>query len=124
MDNSSKQSLGQLLGICRKAGKIITGTEAVMESIRFRKACIVLTASDVSDNTKKKLYDSCSYYDAAAVVIPLTMHELSVYTGMRTDCAAAAITDAHLAEAVKNKAEIIAETCTDTERNSPQNMEG
>ncbi len=119
MDNNSIQSLGRLLGLCRKAGRITTGTEAVMECIRFHKSCLVLIACDTSENTRKKLYDSCSYYDAAAVEIPLTMHELSAFTGKHTDCAAAAICDKRFADAVENKVR----ECTDKERNSTQNME-
>lgn len=47
-----------LLGISAKAGKIIAGSEIVIENIKKRKVKLVILAKDASEKTKKniKLY--------------------------------------------------------------------
>ena len=39
------------LGLCRKAGKLVMGFDAVAESVMKGKAVLVLTAQDVSPRT-------------------------------------------------------------------------
>ncbi|MBR3697693.1 MAG: ribosomal L7Ae/L30e/S12e/Gadd45 family protein [Clostridia bacterium] len=48
-----------LLGICSKAGKIIAGTDAVIEGIYEKTVVYVIVAEDASDNTKKKIEKVC-----------------------------------------------------------------
>lgn len=56
-----------LLGFCRKAGKLVVGTEKVLELIKSNKECLVILASDISNKTEKEI----SYYanKGKAVVI-------------------------------------------------------
>lgn len=42
-----------LLGLCRRAGKLTMGNDAVIDDILKGKAYLVIFASDLSDNTKK-----------------------------------------------------------------------
>lgn len=42
-----------LMGLCRRAGKITLGNDAVIDSINKRKAKLVITASDLSKRTEK-----------------------------------------------------------------------
>ncbi len=51
-----------LLGLAKKAGKVVSGESAVKESVRFSKAHLVIIACDASENTEKGITDSCSYY--------------------------------------------------------------
>lgn len=51
-----------LLGLAKRAGKLICGESASKDSVRYGKACLVIIASDASDNTKKSITDSCKYY--------------------------------------------------------------
>ncbi len=52
MDNK----LTGLLGICRRAGHLIVGFDAVKDLISANKAKIVLTAADLSEKTAKELH--------------------------------------------------------------------
>lgn len=50
------------IGLAKKAGKIVGGEVAVVNAIQKKTACLVLVASDASDNTKKKFNNSANYY--------------------------------------------------------------
>ena len=50
------------LGLARRAGFLITGTDAVIASLE-NKAKLVLVASDASVATKDKLNRKCYYYN-------------------------------------------------------------
>ncbi len=51
-----------LLGLCQKAGKIVSGEFSVENAVKSGKACLVLISRDASDNTTKKFRDKCEYY--------------------------------------------------------------
>ncbi len=44
-----------LMGFCRKAGKLIVGTEKVTEILEKNIPCLVMLASDISEKTEKEL---------------------------------------------------------------------
>ena len=48
-----------LLGICSKAGKIIAGTEAVIEGINKNLVTCVIVAEDTSKKTTQKIEKIC-----------------------------------------------------------------
>lgn len=50
-----------VLSLAKKAGKAVSGEFSVMESVKARKAKMVLLASDSSFNTKKRFHDKCLY---------------------------------------------------------------
>ena len=52
-----------LLGLCQKAGKLVSGEFSVENAIKGGKACMVIVSSDASDNTSKKFRDKCDYYN-------------------------------------------------------------
>lgn len=47
--------------MAQKAGKLISGEDMCIESIRSGKAFLVLVAGDASLNTKKLFNDKCTY---------------------------------------------------------------
>ena len=51
------------LGLCKRAGGLISGSELVIEGIRAKKVLYVFLANDASDNTKKKILDKSKYYN-------------------------------------------------------------
>lgn len=51
------------LGLCQRAGGLISGEEMVIEGIQAKKVYLVYLASDASLNTKKKIKDKASYYN-------------------------------------------------------------
>lgn len=50
-----------LLGLCRKANKMSLGHDAVITSIKRRKAQLVITCCDSSERLKREMQDECSY---------------------------------------------------------------
>lgn len=51
-----------LLGLAKRAGKVICGESAVKNAVRYAKAQLVIIAEDASANTSKSITDSCKYY--------------------------------------------------------------
>ncbi|NSL51143.1 YlxQ family RNA-binding protein [Calidifontibacillus erzurumensis] len=51
-----------LLGLCNRAGQLISGEELVVREIRKGKAKLVILSNDASANTAKKISDKCQYY--------------------------------------------------------------
>ena len=93
------------LGLARVAKKLATGTEQVRDTVKKHKAVLVILASDTSDNTKKELLDSCSFYGAEAIVSEYTMSELATALGKLHNVACVAITDIGFKKLVMNTLE-------------------
>jgi ribosomal protein L7Ae-like RNA K-turn-binding protein len=51
---TNKQKILNMLGLARRAGKLVTGEELVVDEVRKQKAKLVFVASDASENTRKK----------------------------------------------------------------------
>lgn len=52
----------RMLGLAKRAGKVVSGEGGVSDNIRNGKAKLVIVAEDASENTKKKFRNSCDYY--------------------------------------------------------------
>ena len=57
------------VSLAKRAGKVVSGEDAVKDAIRFKKAKLVLIAEDVSKNTFKSITDSCAYYNTKHITI-------------------------------------------------------
>jgi len=44
-----------LLGICRKAGKLISGQDSVERAVNAQKVFLIIVSNDTSENTRKKM---------------------------------------------------------------------
>lgn len=92
-----------MLGLCQKAGKLVSGEFSVENAIKGGKACLVLVSSDASENTKKKFRDKCDYYG-----VPITEFGVKERLGsaigkeVRTSVA---ITDSGFAKSLQEKLE-------------------
>ena len=87
------------LGLCRKAGKVIIGTDAVCEAVRGKtppKA--VFAANDNAENTDKKLRDKCGSRGVPFYHIPASGAELAHALGKSAHTAAVAVTDENLCQ--------------------------
>ncbi len=73
-------NLNGLLGLCRKAGKIAIGHDAVITSIKQGKSFLVLTCCDASVRLKKEMADECTFKGRNIKYInaPFTMSELGL----------------------------------------------
>ena len=52
-----------LLGLAERGRNLVSGEFAAMKAVKEGKAALVITAQDASDNTRKRFYDKCSYYE-------------------------------------------------------------
>ena len=51
-----------MLGLAKRAGKVISGESGCKDSVRFGSAYLVIIAEDTGVNKKKSITDSCNYY--------------------------------------------------------------
>jgi ribosomal protein L7Ae-like RNA K-turn-binding protein len=77
----NKQKLLNLLGLARRAGKLVTGEDMVLSAIRAGKVNLVFFAEDGGASSKKKFTDKTSSYDVAFTTA-LTRQELADATGL------------------------------------------
>ena len=76
----NKQKVLNLLGLAQKAGKITSGNDLVLGSIKQEQAKLVFLAQDASENTVKELTFMTNKYDLT-LVEELTDVELSQAIG-------------------------------------------
>ena len=97
-DRNFKQLLFSI-GLARKAGKVISGTDSVCDEIRKNKIFFVLCAGDVSENTKKKISDCCKYYQIKLHFCEFSKETLGNAIG-KSFSACIGITDKNLSELI------------------------
>ena len=93
-----------LLGISAKAGKILSGTDAVLEGIAKRKVLLVVVAEDASEKSKKNIKFFCEKENIEIVVFG-DIFSNSKAIG-KQNRAVIGITDENLARAIKKQNEL------------------
>ncbi len=101
--------LMSLLGLTRRAGKIVLGNDPVIDSINLKKAKLVIVASDCSKHTAKGVLSTCHRNNVKAHVVPYTKEDISLAVGKYT--AVLSITDSGFAK--KADTLICSIECTD-----------
>lgn len=89
-----------LIGLAKRAGKVISGADAVIDSVRSGKAFVVICAGDSSEATKKKLADKCAFYNAKVICVS-SGEALGNAIGKNL-CAALSIVDKNFADGIMN----------------------
>ena len=99
-----QKKLAGLLGIAKKAGRVIAGTNLVTDAVRSGSVSkcphAVFLAKDVSENTRKRINNCCTYYEVPLYDIPLTSAEVGDAIGKSGSVSAVGITDAGLCDAL------------------------
>ena len=52
-----------MLGLCARAGKLISGGDACLKAIRAKSALLVLLDGGTKKNTEKAIADACATHD-------------------------------------------------------------
>ena len=92
-DDERDKRLLSTLGLCRRAGGLISGTPMVCEAMRVGKGVLaVIEAADTSDNTHEKLISKCDYYHVPHYRIAITTEALGHAIGKSGAVAAVGIT--------------------------------
>ena len=97
-----KNNLMSSLGLCKRAGKMVCGTDAVCTAMREQKnVLLVLAASDISENTAKKITDKTSYYKVPLYRLDQTCYELGRAVGRMGGSACVGITDQNFVKLIE-----------------------
>ncbi len=91
---TNNQKLFSALSLCKKAGRLVLGFDAVMDSVYQGKAHLVLLASDVSEGTAKRVRRNCEDL-APCLQMPLAQADLVALTWKKVGVYA--VTDEQLA---------------------------
>ena len=70
--------------LCRRAGKLVTGFDAVCGELAKKGFCGVILAADVSAKTEKEIFFMAEKYGRNAVKADFTMDEALEALGKRT----------------------------------------
>ncbi len=98
----SNDKLLGMMGLAARARKIAAGTEIVTEKIKAGKGVnLVLIASDVSQNTLKKIVNCCEYYETEFIQLRFTQDEISHAIGKSCLTSSVAILDRNFYNAIK-----------------------
>lgn len=101
-DEEREKRLLSTAGLAARARKAVMGTDQVCEAIRRGQVCLVLEASDASENTKKRLSDKTAYYSVPLCRLKADCESLAQAFGKRSgSIAAVGITDLGIVRAMK-----------------------
>lgn len=84
------------MGICRRAGKLVIGNDPVKETIETDKALLIIIASDISQNTLKKIKPVIEESHVPCYTVARTKDEIGFSIGKA--CAILAVTDKGFAD--------------------------
>ncbi len=90
-----------LLGICRRAGHLTVGFDAVKDLIFANKAKIVLTAADLSDKTAKELRFQLGERHLPMFTLPTDKETLATALGFQKPVGVVATDDNGFAAAIQ-----------------------
>lgn len=90
----------QLLGLCRKAGKLNCGFSRVCDAMKNKKAHLIILSTALSDKTKKEITYYAEKYRCPLVVTDTDVQTLSNAVGFRAGVFA--VCDAKLADRLRS----------------------
>lgn len=70
MNPQTEGRVASFLGLCLRAGRLVTGQEACVELARRDAAALVLMDGGVSDNTRKRMTDACRSHQTPLYELP------------------------------------------------------
>ena len=86
------------LGLCKRAGKLISGADTVAKAVIEKKAILVLAADDLSPNSRKEAAFIAEKHGVPLRTLTRSKEELSFALGRR--CGIVAITDSGFADKI------------------------
>lgn len=90
------------LGMCKRAGSLVTGEDGALGAVRSGEAKLVMLAADAAENTSKKADFYSETCGAVLVRLPYSKDELGDMLGKRV-CAVIAVTDKNFAKSFLEK---------------------
>ena len=84
MGNTPKAKLLGMLGLCIRARRAVCGTVNVCEALKAGKVKLVVTASDNSAATEKRLFDRAGFYKVKIIKTNLSHLILMMFRNLTT----------------------------------------
>lgn len=82
-----------MLGLSRRAGKVIIGTPLVTATLPSGKVKVTFYTTDASDNTKKRITDKCKFYNTECIMVDIPSEKIGKMVGMNTSVCVVGVTD-------------------------------
>ncbi|MBE6584923.1 MAG: hypothetical protein E7645_00170 [Ruminococcaceae bacterium] len=102
VNTSDERHLLSTLGLCRRAGGLISGTPMVCNAMREKKGVLaVIEAADTSENTHEKLSSKCAFYQVPLYRISVSTQDLARAIGKSGAVAAVGIIHEGLMTAIQ-----------------------
>ena len=95
-----------LIGIAKKAGKVLSGTERVVDSIRKKEkngVKLLLCSADASQNTLKRIGNTSSFYSIPYYKLSVSKDELARIIGSDSLVSVIGITDVGFCKAMTDR---------------------
>lgn len=102
-----KDKLVPHLGLCRKAGKLAVGFDAVRESLGKRQAFLVLLCGDLSEGSARRITALAERQNIEIRTAPIVMDDIERLAGRRAGILA--VTDRELAKLVRSAVSLVNE---------------
>ncbi len=100
---NSQQKVINVLTVCRKAGRLIVGFDAVKEALMESNVSCVLVTDDISPNTLKEVKYICKNCNREILELDMDSYDMLYAVGKQT--VVAAICDHGFAERIRNLCE-------------------
>ena len=96
-----------MLGLAKRAGKVQSGEFLCDKAIKSGQSHLIIIASDISENSKQAICDSCNYYNVEYVQFA-NSEELGKFSGGDRRCVVS-VNDENFKNAILSKIERIDE---------------
>jgi len=82
-----------MIGLSRRAGRVIIGTPLVTKSLPSGSVKIVFYTADASFNTEKRITDKCKFYNTSCIKIDIPSVQLGHTLGKDSSVCVVGVTD-------------------------------
>ena len=82
-----------MLGLAKRAGALITGTDLVTKALPSGKIRLVMYAENSSQNTEKKITDKCKFYGTRCVKIDYVGEDVAHAIGKLSSVCVVGVSD-------------------------------
>lgn len=90
-----------MIGLCKKAGRLISGVPLVCDAVREGKIHLVVYASGAAENSVKRVRDKSGSYGVTAFALDVAPEALGKSIGKSGAVAAVGIADSGFAQAIE-----------------------
>ena len=94
------QKIKGMIGLARRAGKVVIGADLVCLALPKGKVRLVLVADTASAGTRERLFHKCEYYKVPFLIVDIEKEELGAILGKSGSVATVAICDESFANEI------------------------